>query len=279
MSGVPSWALSEPSTNRTAEWTTLCGWTTTSIASYVDIVQPVRFDHFQALVRERRRVDRDLRAHRPGRMAEGLSAGDGRQVRRARRGTDRPTRSGSSARPPPSVRRPGTARSRSARESIGRSQASGLAHGSSGPIAATVGGARPRQRHHQVAARDERLLVRGRDDLARRERGEDRAEVTMPPVATTTRSTSSRDGELAASGPASGADGQPVRRRPAEPAGLLGRAARVRAGRQRDDLEAVRMARPGRRRAWRADRARSTRGGRPAGRAARQPNERRGHTG
>ena len=33
MSGVPSWALSEPSMNRTAEWTTLCGWTTTSMAS------------------------------------------------------------------------------------------------------------------------------------------------------------------------------------------------------------------------------------------------------
>ena len=33
MSGVPSWALREPSTKRTAEWTTLCGWMTTSIAS------------------------------------------------------------------------------------------------------------------------------------------------------------------------------------------------------------------------------------------------------
>ena len=33
MSGVPSWAFSEPSTKRTAEWTTLCGWTTTSIAA------------------------------------------------------------------------------------------------------------------------------------------------------------------------------------------------------------------------------------------------------
>ena len=33
MSGVPSWAFREPSTKRTAEWTTLCGWMTTSIAS------------------------------------------------------------------------------------------------------------------------------------------------------------------------------------------------------------------------------------------------------
>ena len=31
--GVPSWAFREPSTKRTAEWTTLCGWMTTSIAS------------------------------------------------------------------------------------------------------------------------------------------------------------------------------------------------------------------------------------------------------
>jgi hypothetical protein len=34
MSGVPSWAFNEPSRNRTAEWTTLWGWITTSIASY-----------------------------------------------------------------------------------------------------------------------------------------------------------------------------------------------------------------------------------------------------
>ncbi len=33
MSGVPSWAFNEPSMNWTAECTTLCGWTTTSIAS------------------------------------------------------------------------------------------------------------------------------------------------------------------------------------------------------------------------------------------------------
>ena len=33
MSGVPSWAFREPSRKRTAEWTTLCGWMTTSMAS------------------------------------------------------------------------------------------------------------------------------------------------------------------------------------------------------------------------------------------------------
>ena len=31
MSGVPSWAFTEPSTKCTAEWTTLCGWMTTEI--------------------------------------------------------------------------------------------------------------------------------------------------------------------------------------------------------------------------------------------------------
>ena len=49
----------------------------------VDIVQPVRLDDLQALVRERRRVDRDLRAHRPGRVAEGLLRVTVDEVRRA----------------------------------------------------------------------------------------------------------------------------------------------------------------------------------------------------
>src|SRR5439155_585785 len=33
MSGLPSWALNEPSTNSTREWTTLCGWMQTVILS------------------------------------------------------------------------------------------------------------------------------------------------------------------------------------------------------------------------------------------------------
>ena len=58
-----------------------------------DIVQPVRLDDLQALVRERRGVDGDLRAHRPGRMPERLLRGDGRERRRdSRRGTVRRTR-------------------------------------------------------------------------------------------------------------------------------------------------------------------------------------------
>ena len=63
----------------------------------VDIVQPVCLDHLQALVREGRRVDRDLRAHRPRRVAQGLLGRDrGERLRRrveeraARRGEDQP---------------------------------------------------------------------------------------------------------------------------------------------------------------------------------------------
>ena len=43
------------------------------------VVEPeevVRLDQLEALVRERRRVDRDLRPHRPRRMREGLLHGD-----------------------------------------------------------------------------------------------------------------------------------------------------------------------------------------------------------
>ena len=48
-----------------------------------DIVQPVCLDDLQALVGERRRVDRDLGAHRPGRVAEGLRRGRRRRARPA----------------------------------------------------------------------------------------------------------------------------------------------------------------------------------------------------
>ena len=60
-------------------------------------------------------------------------------------------------------------------ESIGRSQASGLAYGSPGRIAACAAARRAGERHDQVAAGDERLLVGRRDDLAGPQRGEDRA--------------------------------------------------------------------------------------------------------
>ena len=70
MSGIESWAMVAPSVNSTIEWTTDCGCTTTSIWSYVDAEQLVGLDHLEALVHQRRRVDGDLRAHRPGRVRQ-----------------------------------------------------------------------------------------------------------------------------------------------------------------------------------------------------------------
>ena len=58
-----------------------------------DIVQPVCLDDLQALVGERRGVDRDLGAHRPGRVAQGLRGRD-RGHLRGRRVEERPARRG-----------------------------------------------------------------------------------------------------------------------------------------------------------------------------------------
>jgi hypothetical protein len=63
MSGIESWAMVAPSRNSTIAWITDCGCTTTSIAVEVDAEQLVRLDDLEALVHERRRVDRDLGAH------------------------------------------------------------------------------------------------------------------------------------------------------------------------------------------------------------------------
>ena len=72
MSGGLAWASVEPSTNSTIEWTTDCGWTTTSIASYGDAEQQVRLDQLEPLVDQGRAVDGDHRAHVPGRVRERL---------------------------------------------------------------------------------------------------------------------------------------------------------------------------------------------------------------
>ena len=61
-------------------------------------------------------------------------------------------------------------------ESIGRSQASGLAYGSAGSVGRDGRGQAARERHDEVAAGDERLLVGRRHDLAGAQRGEHRAE-------------------------------------------------------------------------------------------------------
>ena len=74
-----------------------------------DIVQPARLDDLQALVHERRGIDGDLGAHRPGRVRQGVRGRGRRQpLGRPSRGTDRPMRSGAAARPI-AIRSPGQA--------------------------------------------------------------------------------------------------------------------------------------------------------------------------
>ena len=155
----------------------LCGWTTTSMCSYVDIVQPVRLDDLQALVHERGRVDGDLGAHAPGGMGQRIGRGAP------------PSRSAGAV-----AERPARCRQDQARDIGPRAPRRGTARGRSAPsrwAAARPAGwpaARPhrggrgarragsRQRHHQVAAGDERLLVGRGHDLARCERRDDRAQ-------------------------------------------------------------------------------------------------------
>ncbi len=141
----------------------------------VDIVQPVRLDHLQALVRERRRVDRDLGSHRPGRVAEGLLRAHGGEVRglveegAAGRGQDERSDTGQrladEALPDGRVLAVDRAEpGQRARERIHRA------------FARHPGCQVASQRHHEVAAGDERLLVGRSDDLARCERRDDRSE-------------------------------------------------------------------------------------------------------
>ena len=53
-------------------------------ASARDAEQPVRLDHLEALVHQRRRVDRDLAAHLPRRMAQRVLRRDALRARRRR---------------------------------------------------------------------------------------------------------------------------------------------------------------------------------------------------
>ena len=87
----------DPSVSSTSEWTTDCGMDDDVDRRRRRPEQPVRLDHLEALVHQRRRVDGDLAAHPPGRMAERGVDGDagqrlGGQVpeRPARRGQDQP---------------------------------------------------------------------------------------------------------------------------------------------------------------------------------------------
>ena len=183
-----------------------------------DIVQPVRFDDFQALVGERRGVDRDLRAHRPRRVAEGLLGRDLREVRRPVE--DRPARRRQDERV--DARHPLPHQALPDRGMLGvdrRSQASGLASGSSGLVAATsAASARASGMTRWPPATSVSLLAVATTLPARRA-AMTGTRLMMPPVPTTTRSTSSR---VASSTSASGPETSVVPGGSATPAAAAG---------------------------------------------------------
>ena len=74
MSVTPICAITDPSIISIIRCTTDSGCTRISICSD-KTKQPVRFNHFQSLVHQRRRIDRDLRAHGPGRVAHRFGNG------------------------------------------------------------------------------------------------------------------------------------------------------------------------------------------------------------
>ena len=93
MSAAPSSACIEPSRNVISACTTDCGCTSTSSASGGKAEEMMRLDQLEALVHERRRIDGDLGAHRPGRVRDRLLR---RRLRDALRrpGAERPARGG-----------------------------------------------------------------------------------------------------------------------------------------------------------------------------------------
>ena len=240
-----------------------------------DIVQPVRLDDLQALVREGRRVDGDLGAHRPGRVAQGLRRRDRGHAPRPSASRNGPPDAVRISAATPAIDSP-TRHCQIAEcsESIGRSQASGLANGSAGRRrgdrrrraagpAASPGG---RPRRASPCWRSRRPCPAA--SAARTGR-----RLTTPPVPMTTRSTSSRvtssiegigaaDRVVPAAGPA---DGGVVRegddQRP-EPARLLGEESR-RSSRSRGPRPGTRPGAPRGRRPPGGRSTRSTRSGRP----------------
>ena len=102
MSGGLSCAIDRPSMYSTMEWTIDCGWITTPICSGAQVEQPAGLDDLQGLVHQRGRVDRDLRAHVPGGMGQGLGRPSPRPVaRRCRCETARRWPSAPPGAPPP----------------------------------------------------------------------------------------------------------------------------------------------------------------------------------
>ena len=142
----------------------------------LDIVQPVCLHDLQALVGEGRRIDRDLRPHVPRRVTQRLLRRDHGQLGRA--GVEeRSARCGQ--------QEPGDRTGRLAREAlpdrgvlrIDRPQPGQRAReGVPGIDRRAFGRPCASERHDEVAAGDEWLLVGRGDDFARGERGEHRAE-------------------------------------------------------------------------------------------------------
>ena len=72
MSGGLAWAIVDPSVNSTMEWMTDWRWTTTSMLVERDAEQQGGLDELEALVDQGGGVDRDDRAHVPGRVRQRL---------------------------------------------------------------------------------------------------------------------------------------------------------------------------------------------------------------
>ena len=155
MEGKPSWAMTLPSQNSTKACTMLCGWTTTSSASYGRAEQVVRLDQLERLVGQRRAVHRDLGAHAPGRVASASSTvacrtRSGRPLAEgpARAGEDQPRQTGVA---------PGDALEHRAVLRVHRHD---------------LAAAGARGLRHQVAGHDQGFLVGQRHPLPGPERGE-----------------------------------------------------------------------------------------------------------
>ena len=139
------------------------GCTTTSIPSYGSAEEPVGLDQLEPLVREGRRVDRDLRAHPPGRVRQRLST---------------VTSSSSVARAPaerPAGRREHERRRVRVAALEALEQRRVLAVNGEQPASASLVG-----RDRQVAGGDEALLVRERERDPLLERPQGRADPGEP---------------------------------------------------------------------------------------------------
>ena len=152
--------MSAPSRKRTSEWT--IGGRMHDHLDPVDrdVEEPVGLDQLEALVRERRRVDRDLRPHAPGRVRERLLRRDALELG-PRAAAERAPR-GRQDEPDDAVRR-------STREALVERRVLAVDRDdrSAPPL--------PRA-HRQLARGDEALLVRERERDAVLERPERRAD-------------------------------------------------------------------------------------------------------